>query len=135
MASQVTYRHPCGAVSSEVTPSLDPRWGYGPCRCHDKGPWTRQSNEEDEKRDGMDRAAIHTADWQHVAKDWVISRPSDTPLISDDVTAAIGVPPSQGAVGALFNALASGGYLRPDGYTKSRRTGRHASMVRRWVRT
>ncbi len=90
--------------------------------------------EELAKEEGQRLAMVASIHWQTVAKEWVASLPRGTTVTSDDVTGHLGVPPSQGAVGALFSGLAKQGVVRMAGVTTSRREGRHGSMVRRWVR-
>jgi hypothetical protein len=129
------YRHTCGAQTfgTALTVLLDERWASGKClRCSDKDPWSIVRSEEEAKQAGMDAAAGVTIDWQYVARQWVIGLRPGSALISDDVTKAVGVPRSPGAVGALFRALALEGVIVLEGVTKSRRAGRHASMVREW---
>lgn len=91
--------------------------------------------EEEAKQEGMDAAAGATLDWQFAAREWVMSQPVGEMVMSDDVTWAIGVPPSKGAVGALFSGLARQKHIQRAGMGRSRRSGRHKSSVAVWRRT
>lgn len=90
--------------------------------------------EEAFKQEGMFWAAGATITWQQRGTDWVLRQPCGARIVSDDVTRDCGVPDSPGAVGALFSSLAKAHAIKPVGYTNSRRTGRHNSMVRVWER-
>jgi len=90
---------------------------------------------EEEARDqGMAQAATHTAPWQVVATQYVTARPRGDVIHPDEVTAAVGVPPSSGAVGALFRTLRISGVVAKGPDSVSRRPGRHLSGVHTWVR-
>ncbi len=88
--------------------------------------------EEQAKQQGMAESAGASAAWQKVARDWFASLPVGMSITADDLTDAIGVPTSQGAVGAAFAAAASRGLIAPVGMAKSRREGRHNSRTLAW---
>ncbi len=145
MTSSPEYRHSvCGAVvpATDVRiNAFDARWADGPCRhCRGKGPWRRvdatetKAVERAKAEEGMEVARGNTIPWQVRATQWVEALPPGTRVVSDDVTSALGVPISQGAVGALFSSLRAKKVLRFDGIDTSGRAGRHASMIRVWTR-
>lgn len=51
---------------------------------------------------------------------------------SEDVTGAVGQPPSSGAVGALLNTAQQQGWLVRVGYTKAVRPNQHGAMISEW---
>ncbi len=143
-ARSVNYKHPpCGKVvgPTAVTPGIDPRFAMGRCRFCSTTPvnvvWvaTTDPTEEEAREVGEARAASVTLDWQEAARRYVASLSLGVRLTSDHVTQAVGVPPSPGAVGALFSGLAKRHVVHHVGFTKSVRPGRHNGLIREWERT
>jgi hypothetical protein len=89
-------------------------------------------DEEQAKVDGMARAANASASWQQSAREWFDSLDVGTIFTADDLTTAIGVPSSPGAVGAAFNAASSRTVIEAYGTALSTREGRHRSLTRSW---
>lgn len=110
-----------------------------PSHAHQAGVttlWDRPSLddliEQQLKEAGQDWAAMASAHWQAVARKWLEQVPIGTELTSDDVTDAVGVPTSQGAVGAFFSAARNKKQIVTVGLDISHREGRHGSTVRVW---
>jgi len=51
---------------------------------------------------------------------------------SEDVTGAVGQPPSSGAVGAILNSASQQGWIARVGYTKAARANQHSAMISEW---
>jgi hypothetical protein len=51
---------------------------------------------------------------------------------SEDLTRVVGVPPSPNAVGAIVNAAARRGVIRPVGFTNATRPSQHSATLRVW---
>ncbi len=90
--------------------------------------------EEQAKQDGVDQAAGATPDWQFAAREWIDGQPMGATFTADDLCDAIGVPASQGAVGAAFVAASKRGTIGALNYVKSDRAGRHKSRIMKWRR-
>lgn len=135
----MNYRHTCGHIvrPEDVTPSFDERYAKGKCRfCGKEGVWTATElpTEEQARDAGMAAAAAGTPDWHAVGMRWIERLDLGARITSDDVTRAIGVPASQGAVGALIGAAKKKGLIAYVDRAKSYRKDRHQSGVDLWER-
>ena len=77
--------------------------------------------------------------WQVDAGRWFMSLPVGAVINADDLTKAVGLPDEgpnrNNVIGAFFNGLARGGFIRWTGHTvKSERVDRHTGMNREWVK-
>lgn len=127
---------------------IDPRFRYGRCRlCQGKlkTPATFVLLEQPRdvaqgetlKRAGM-AAAVETTERHEIG--WVeafdeelrrLARAGE-PFTSEDVTAAVGQPPSSGAVGARMAAAARRGTIVAIGHRKAERVNQHATEIKLW---
>lgn len=75
-------------------------------------------------------------EWRECAYLWLGELRPGQRVTSTDMVAAIGMPHSPNAVGAVMRAAAVRGYLTPtDDYVRSTRPSCHAAVVRVWVAT
>lgn len=73
------------------------------------------------------------AQWREAARDrlWLLIRSGET-FTADDVTAAVGMPPNGGVLGALFRDAKKAGALQLVDLGVSRRLDRHGGAQRVW---
>lgn len=138
----------CGRTSvNPGTPGLDSRYRFGPCPKHLGGCGRKRAEHRlvDEQQEQRVEArakevGMRAAELASTPSGWVerfdaeLERRAATgvPFTSEDVTYAVGQPPSSGAVGARINAAARRGLIVHVGYTKARRPNQHAAELRQW---
>jgi hypothetical protein len=87
------------------------------------------------KREGMQAATTSSEPSGWVQRfDTELERraQSGVTFTSEDVTHAVGQPPSSGAVGARINAAARRGLIEHVGYTRATRANQHGAELRTW---
>jgi len=121
------------------TPTLDDRLRSGHHRrstggCGDEVVWQLVDGQQ-LKATGM-AAATRTSEpsgWvERFDRELERRAAAGTTFTSEDVTHAVGQPPSSGAVGARINAAARRGLIEHVGYAKARRPNQHGAELRTW---
>ncbi len=88
------------------------------------------------KAAGISRVESHTPDdYKEKFKQTVLNLPVGHLFTSDDVLAAVGLPPNHlNAVGALMSGLAKSNMIEKVSYVQSKRESRHAAEIKLWRR-
>ena len=87
------------------------------------------------KEIGQARAIAAAPKWSVRARQWIERQCPGVTYTSEDITAALGQPPSSGAVGATMTGAAKSGLQRKYRLVQARRANQHGAEIWEWIRT